>query len=309
MPNTILLKGDLGRRHEEYVAVGILSPGHAVKFDSNRKVLKESVYGASGLAVAKENALLGGTTATAYAVGDVVPVHHPLPGDELNIRLPAAAAAVVIGDKLVHNGDGCLVKALGGATLLYNSVAASAAVTAIATEVAFDKSYTIPANSLRAGDIINVKGQAIATATNSTDTLTIKLYIGGVAGTMVMTSGAIDVANNDICFFEMNIVVRTIGASGTLVAYGFVSLGVAGTVTTKAVYLGSTAIDTTVAQQIVPSATWSSNNAGNSVRLDSLSVGLESPYRAAGGDVVAMAIEAVDNSAGVAETFLAVQVL
>lgn len=159
-----------------------------------------------------------------------------------------------------------------GSDLAYSAAAASTAVTTTTTETLFSKSLTIPANTLQPGDVIRVRAQAIATATNSTDTLTLKLYVGGLTGTAVANTGAVDVANSDIGYFDFDVVIRTIGASGTLVAAGVLGLGASGTITAKAAFLASTTIDTTAAQVVGVGATWSTNNAGNSCRLDVLDV-------------------------------------
>lgn len=148
-------------------------------------------------------------------------------------------------------------------------VAASTAVTNTTTETAFDKAVNIPANTLKVGDVIRVRAQAIATATNSTDTLDLQLRLGT---TDILATGAVDVANNDIGYIDADIVIRTIGASGTMVAAGVVALGVPGTVTAKPKLMASTAIDTTAAISVNVSATWSVANAGNSCRLDVLDV-------------------------------------
>src|SRR5690348_7460093 len=66
--------------------------------------------------------------------------------------------------------------------LWYNQAAAGTAVTNTTAETVA-AAATIPANSLQPGSLIKIKFQGIATSTNSTDTLTVKLYIGGVSGT------------------------------------------------------------------------------------------------------------------------------
>lgn len=157
---------------------------------------------------------------------------------------------------------------LGG--VVYNSVAASAAHTATTTEALFDKQYSIPANTLVAGSIIKVRFQGIATATNSTDTLTIKLYLGGLSGTAILTGTATDVANSDVFIGEALIQVRTVGASGTFVSVGSTNIVPAASGTAVPVYqiVASTAIDTTAAQVVGVGADWSSSSASNSARLD-----------------------------------------
>lgn len=150
------------------------------------------------------------------------------------------------------------------------AVAAGTALTASSTKTTLD-SVVIPANTLKAGDVIRVRAQVVATATNSTDTLTVTLDMGGTA---IATTGPVDVANGDIGYIDYDIVLRTVGASGTMVAAGSVALGVPGTVTAKPKFMASTAIDTTAALTLAVSGTWSTTDAGNSCRLDIMDVQL-----------------------------------
>ena len=154
----------------------------------------------------------------------------------------------------------------------YVNVAASAAVTNTTTETDFDKTVTLPASSLKVGDVIKIRAQVIATATNSTDTLLLKLKIGS---TVILATAAVDVANDDIGIIDVTLVVRTIGATGTFVACGLWALGVADTATFRPDFKASTTIDTTAAAAIAVSATWSVANAGNSCRLDILHVEIQ----------------------------------
>lgn len=155
--------------------------------------------------------------------------------------------------------------------LHYANTAASTAISATAAETAFDTSYTIPANTLRAGSVIKVRFQGIATSTNSTDTLLIKLYIGGLSGTAVLVGTATDVANNNIFAGEVMIVIRTIGAAGTFVAVGtHTDVPAASGTATHGIceITASTAIDTTTSKSITASATWSVSSGSNSCRMD-----------------------------------------
>ncbi len=157
--------------------------------------------------------------------------------------------------------------------LIYSAEAASANVTNTVTETDFDKSVVVPANMLKVGDVIRVRLAAIAPSTNATDTLTLKLKVGS---TVIISTGAVDVNNNDVGFIEADLVIRAIGAGGSFVAAGVQALGVPGTVTAKPFILAATAIDTTAAQTIKASAQWSVANAGNIARLDVLDVQLVS---------------------------------
>lgn len=157
---------------------------------------------------------------------------------------------------------------------LYAQTAASSAVTNTTTETLFDANYTLPANILQVGSLLRIRYQGIATATNSTDTLTAKLYIGGLAGTALQASAATDVANNNIFGGEFFLAVRTIGATGTFIGWGdyIKTLAASGTATSVIANVASTTIDTTAAQVIGVSATWSVASASDSCRLDYLTV-------------------------------------
>lgn len=149
---------------------------------------------------------------------------------------------------------------------------AGTALTASSTETVLD-SYTLPANFLQAGKAFRVSGVIIATATNSTDTLTVKGYLGtsAMAGATLFTTGAIDAANNDVVHFNLLIVPRgTPGSdSTTVLVTGHASIvGAEGTVTQRAVYESISALNSTAAQIVNISGQWSTTNAGNSCRSD-----------------------------------------
>ena len=176
------------------------------------------------------------------------------------------------GNLLSDRGDGTMIH---GRTA-YTNTAASSALTASSTETLFDTSYSIPANSLVAGQLIKISYWGICTATNGTDTFASVLRIGGVAGTALYTHTATDVANNNIFLGEFNLIIRSVGASGTVVGWGWGKNVPAaeGTIAVRDDVLASTTIDTTVAQVIGVTGQFSSTNAGNSARLDFLSVEL-----------------------------------
>lgn len=174
-----------------------------------------------------------------------------------------------LGRAVFNGGD------LGGNSgvanlVVYTNTAASTAVSNTVAETVFDTKYTIPKNSLQPGQKIRIRFQGIATATNSTDTLTIKLYIGGTSGTALIAEAATDVADNNVFQGEYELIVRTVGASGTIVGVGtYKSVPAAeGTMTIKDDILASTTIDTTSSKDISVSATWSVASSSNSCRLD-----------------------------------------
>lgn len=299
--NQVLLK--FKGHYDEAVAVAACSPGHLLLMDSAGKVKKHNVYGGRAERIwAYEDANQGRLITDAYSINDVVFFGRCLPGDRIAARIPANAAAIAIGDTLVSNGDGTIVKNTGGNShTLFSNTVASNAVTNTTTETDFNQKYTIPANFLQPGDVLTINAQVIATATNTTDTLTVKLYIGGTA---IVATAAVDVVNNDIAVISATVIIRTIGAAGTYVAFGQQGLGTPGTVTAKPWNLGSTAIDTTATQVVKVTATWSVANAGDSCRLDGLDIELSRSLH-----LMAVAQEAVDNSAVASESFLDVAVL
>lgn len=152
-----------------------------------------------------------------------------------------------------------------------NAAATSTTLTNTTTETAFSNGvYTIPANSLRAGHLIRVRFQGIAMTTNSTDTLTVKLYIGGTGGTALIAMAATDVTNNDVFQGEYEIAIRTDGSSGTMAGCGtYKSVPAAeGTMTVKDDILASTAIDTTTSQDVTVTGKWSVASTNDTCRLD-----------------------------------------
>ena len=180
-----------------------------------------------------------------------------------------AAAAGVVNQTTVAN-----MRAALGLLSAQTITAASSAVSNTTTESKFDQSVTAAAGRLTAGMLVKIRWQGIATATNATDTLRIRVRIGGLTGTLLFDHAATDVANNDVFSGEFSLIVRTAGASGTIVGVGTgKSIAAAeGSATFKDDILASTTVDTTAAQEICVTATWSVANAGNSVRLDVLAV-------------------------------------
>jgi len=148
--------------------------------------------------------------------------------------------------------------------------AASGPVSNTAVETDFDQTLTLPAGILTQGSVLKIRAQGIATATNSTDTLTVKLYIGS---TLVASSAAVDVANDDTWLFDFSLTARAAAAaSAACVGCGIGTLGTSGTATMKHFSLASTNFATNGTLTIKMSATWSNASSGNSCRLDVLAV-------------------------------------
>ena len=163
-----------------------------------------------------------------------------------------------------------------GTSHTYTNTAASTAHTASTTETLFDTNYSIPANTLWAGARIVVDFQGIATGVNAGDTLTIVLYLGGLTGTALLSGTATAVAANDIFCGHAEILIRTIGSSGTFVAFGSHAdvPAATGVAVVKYEITASTTVDTTAAQVLGVGADWNSTNASNTCRLDVFSVAI-----------------------------------
>ncbi|HUX15090.1 MAG TPA: hypothetical protein VMW52_01370 [Phycisphaerae bacterium] len=156
--------------------------------------------------------------------------------------------------------------------LLYSNAAASAEVENTTTETAFDTSYTIPASSLRVGDVIRVRCQGIVIDSNSTDTLGVKLYWGTEE---LCATDTPDVADNNIFYMDAEIVVRTIGSSGTIMASGNVSnIAAEATAVTKPWVIASATESTAAAIVVQAKATWSVAHAENEVQCEQFTVEL-----------------------------------
>src|SRR3990167_4706358 len=161
-------------------------------------------------------------------------------------------------------------------TLVFSNKVASGAITNTSAATAF--SFTgqaitaIPANTLRPGDVIRIHAQCITTAQNSTDTLALDVKFGTVT---VNAQAAVDQEVSDQWTCDVVLVVRAIGASGTVVAYSNATVdadAAAGPIVQAIV--ASTALDTTAAIAASIEATWSVASTSNSCRVDILTVEL-----------------------------------
>jgi len=100
------------------------------------------------------------------------------------------------------------------ASVIGTVIAADDAIANTTTETKLED-YTIPKNTLKAGDVLHFHASGQLTVT-STPTLTIALYIGSTA---VITLGALTVtgASASAIVIDGYITIRTVGATGTAV--------------------------------------------------------------------------------------------
>jgi hypothetical protein len=118
-PNTILLKGEayltLEGDASAAITPGMLVERHVVS--TLQKVRPHATAdGACQKAFAFEHETVGKGITDNYAIGDRVKYLVVNRGTEIYALVPAAAAAIVVGDVLVSNGDGRLKKTTVAAT-------------------------------------------------------------------------------------------------------------------------------------------------------------------------------------------------
>ena len=172
-------------------------------------------------------------------------------------RFGRAVAAKISGTTSVR----VLINAVPGLAARGMIVADGTAVTNTVTETVM-ATFSIPANSLVQGRVIEFLAAFIATATNSTDTFRFRVRIGGVAGSVVGDTTAIDLANNDTGVISGQIVIREDGASGSIVGASLATLKT----TAAQTLLDATTLDTTAATTLVLTCTQSAASASNSAR-------------------------------------------
>jgi len=150
--------------------------------------------------------------------------------------------------------------------LIHAAVADSTDVENTTVETAFSTgSKTIDGAKLKAGDVIEVIARAYVLDNNSTDTLTVKAYLGTEE---IVATPAVDAADADIVFIHAWITVRIAGAGGHISASGLVANGVEGTVTAKPFRKDDAAEDLSGDVAIALKATWSVAHADNEVYLE-----------------------------------------
>lgn len=162
-----------------------------------------------------------------------------------------------LGDQLNYYGK-----------LLKATIANSTALTGSSTPTTLD-SVSINGAELSAGDVLEVSAKVVATATNSTDTLTVKLLVGTEE---ICTTGAVDVANDDVAMIHAKITLRAVGTSGSISAHGYTSLGASGTVTAKVFSKAAATEDLSSTFSVLIQGTWSTTSGSNSCRLEDLVV-------------------------------------
>lgn len=146
-------------------------------------------------------------------------------------------------------------------------VGGSATPSSVAAETVV-MTATIPADTLRVGDQIEIDARAEDTATTSTETSTARTRVGGVSGVIAAATAAVDTADNDLAMLTGKAWVEAIGASGSIIAQGLGAWDTAGAVFATPSAAGT--VDTTDPVTVVGTAQHSST--GNTTTFNFLKV-------------------------------------
>ena len=182
-----------------------------------------------------------------------VPTLYPA-GEALETHV---SADLLAGVYLTTRGRGGLIGSAAQATGLTGSTETVAAT------------INIPANLLIAGDQLAIMAAIAATGENSTDTLQVRIRIGGLTGTVVADTGTVQMASATgavlQAFLQAGVISATIGTM-----YG---AGVAvAAATAKSVAASVTSLNNTAAIAVVVTYVFSSSSASDTANLNAFTV-------------------------------------
>lgn len=193
-------------------------------------------------------------------------------GDMLyrNTTKPARLAIGTTGQVLSTDGTSPVwTTIIGGGIKVYSNTAVPGGNTIANTgsDTAFNSSYTVPANTLSAGDVVRLKLWGIYSTALTPPTITVKVKIGG---TTVLNTGAITTVGNVSSagfFMDIDLSFFTIGASGTCdaQAYGEYATALTTGLSINVPNSSTTTIDTTVDELIQVTITWGTASASNTI--------------------------------------------
>ena len=154
----------------------------------------------------------------------------------------------------------------------------SSAIASTASETNFDITYTLSTVMMQPGRIFKIVANGVY-STTGTPTLLFKVKWGSTDLVTFTARTGINNASNQSWQVEAWIVVRSIGASGTVMASGkaFVNTAAGQDTVETVVNNAATTIDTTTAQTCQVSLTWSASSSSNTATLKNF-VLLESDY-------------------------------
>jgi hypothetical protein len=132
-------------------------------------------------------------------------------------------------------------------------------------------SVAFPANFWSPGKVVKARALVTIPSTNSTNTLQTRVRFGAAAltGAAIGTTSDLDVADDDLVVADVELVCRSVGSAGVIVATVLVSEDAAGT---AAGAHGSvvSSVDTTAATYLGVTGEWSAANASNQCAVQAM---------------------------------------
>lgn len=147
---------------------------------------------------------------------------------------------------------------------------AALATSTTLTDVSPAPQLTLPANYVYPGQVFHIRAKG-RFSTTATPTLLLGIYWGGVAGvalasnTITTPSGVTNLGWR----LEADLVVRSVGSSGSILTVGDMLWGLTSTTTGQAFIPGSApaavTVDTTAAKAVTIGAQWGASSASNTL--------------------------------------------
>jgi hypothetical protein len=190
-------------------------------------------------------------------------------GDYWNDSTQKANIDFVAGIK--QSRVGCIFTQYATVTVVSTSVETTLVGTGIGT-------VTLPANFFTVGKTVRITASGYYSTTQTAgQTLTIRIRLGGVAGTLVLATGANSTANiitNRAWRIIAEITCRTTGATGTVFAQGlfFKCTDAISAAIWNMVNTGTITINTTASQAIAVTADWNSAAATDTISCSNLMI-------------------------------------
>lgn len=191
------------------------------------------------------------------------------------IHVPAASTAVataqIIDKRVILDVD---------VPARYIAPTPAAAIANSTAELAFNRSYTVPADTLAVGQAIRLRMWGKFSSTATATTLTVRVRWGGLTGVVLLLVGPNTVAASAasrVWMIEGDMVVVSIGAAGTIEAHGQMHLFTTSKtqhVQWEATPVTSlvTGVNTTIDQALTVTGQWSVANVGHTITMSTLVV-------------------------------------
>ena len=155
--------------------------------------------------------------------------------------------------------------------ILISTLAPAVTITNVNGSAQVLASATVPANQLQVGDRIKIRGELVGVTRTASDTIALNLSTNTSAvpgGTLLFTlASAFAHATTNFLYFDTEVVVQNIGATGNVSGGGLVVGGTAGA-TTTGLYVGNTAVATNAALVFELQGTFSANNTTDQVSVN-----------------------------------------